>query len=391
MAAKLGTAAHKLLEICVLGDIEDVSTYAGLFIGVPKQDGEAELLYSDTGSEETVEEFDIFPVDEKMVDGVQLAIDTLVEWRGKMDKPRLLTETFLDMSWLDPRLGGTADLQLIEFFGWAHIFDYKNGYIFVDHRDNEQVLIYGLGVMHENPDVEGIRITIIQPNAPHDEGLVRTVSYTREEIDAFEVTVREAAAATALPNARRRPGDWCRYCPAAGTRCPEFDQQVMEETKLDFADDPEDIELEIPTTTYELRQRAKFIPILDIWVKNVKKAIFAETMAGEGAALGKKVVRGRANRMFPDEKALVKRVSDEGLEVNLYGEPKIMSPAQVEKLGDGKDERKLFKKIVSELAIKPEGKLAIADLDDPRKAVDVSKLAADDFRDVEEESDDDFD
>lgn len=396
--AMRGTAAHKVLETCAQREIWDATTYQGFHVAVPKNgDGDAELMYPGTEDEPPDStgnnaDYAIFEVDEKMVDGVQLALDTLETSMEAMKNPKLFTERFLDMSWLDPRLGGTADLTLIEYFGWAHLLDYKNGYVFVDHRDNEQVMLYGLGIMHENPDVEGVRITIIQPNASHEEGLARTVEYTSEEMEAFEQKVRDAAEATAMPNAKRRPGDWCRYCPAAGVRCPEFDGLVMEEARIDFAEDPDEWELkdDVPTTPFELTQRARFIPILDIWVKNVKRAIYAECMAGNGAALGKKVVHGKTNRIFPDVKALVARLEEDGLPTNIHEPPKPMSPAKIEKLGTGKEERKLYKKLVKELAIKPEGKLVIADMDDPRDEVDVSNLAADDFQ---EESDDggDFD
>lgn len=392
--AMRGTAAHKVLELCVQKLIWDASTYAGFFVAVPRSgDGDAELFYPGTADEDDLPSHMFFQVDEKMVDGVQLALDTLNAAMEAMDHPKLFTERFLDMAWLDPRLGGTADLTLIEYFGWAHLLDYKNGYVFVDHRDNEQVMLYGLGIMHENPDIEGVRITIIQPNAPHDEGLARTVEYTSEEMEVFEQRVRDAAEATAMPNAKRRPGDWCKYCPAAGTRCPEFDGLIMEEAKIDFADDPDEWELkdDVPTTPFELAHRARFIPILDIWVKNVKRAIWAECMAGNGAALGKKVVRGKSNRIFPDVKALTARLEEDGLPVNVYAPPKPLSPAKIEKMGVGKDERKLYKKLVKDLAIKPDGKLVIADADDPRDEVDVSNMAADDFTEEEEIEGGEFD
>jgi len=70
---------------------------------------------------------------------------------------------------------------------------------------------------------------------------------------------------------------------------------------------------------------------------------------------------------------------------SLYTEPKLKSPAQVEKLGADKDQRKTVKALVGKLAYMPDGKLTVALDSDPRPAVDPHMLAAEEFADDSDE------
>jgi len=389
-----GTAAHRIIETMILLGQHDARAYHGKIVMVKADGNEESMIYSSRDALPVKyvapnSGWFAFVVDDQMCDGVQLAIDECDRLRETMFHPEVFTERYLDMSWLDSRLGGTADYTLVEPFGWAHLLDYKNGYIVVEHIDNEQCMTYAVGILREHPDAEGVRVTIVQPNAFHEEGTVRTVEYTRDELKLFEIRLREAAAETVKPNALLRAGDWCKWCPAQ-LRCPEFDKALMDQAQMDFKDDPDDYVAEglpVPKDNRDLAEKARWVPLFDQWARNINAAIQAELMSGNPVA-GNKLVRGKSNRKWrEDHETTALALRDmTGMDIDAFlTEPKVKSPAQVEKLGVGKEQRALVKEAVKELAVKPEGRLTVAPDSDPRPAVDPATIAAEDFAEEPEE------
>jgi hypothetical protein len=385
MPAMKGTAAHKVIETMIGNDQHEARDYFGYWVHV-KKDGDEETELYPTESPDALRKragWFAFLVDEDMVNGVQATIDAVDRFKEEMFKPEVIGERFLDMSWLDDRLGGTADVTLVEPFGWAHLIDHKNGYVIVDVHDNEQMKNYAVGILHEHDDCEGVRVTISQPNAPHEDGTIRTEEYTRDELKLFEIQMKKAADATAKPNAPLRVGDWCQWCPAKN-RCKAFDEAMAEEAGAEFSEDPQPgqvLDTGDLDNVAELARKAKFIPLFDQWARDIEGAIQRNLENGV-AVPGKKLVHGKSSRKFIDTTEVEQRINAEVpgfVLVGLWTEPEFKSPAQVEKLGEGKDQRKLIKKIVSEMAVKSPGKLTVADDTDPRAAVDPAEEAATEF------------
>ena len=399
-AAMLGTAAHKVIQVMLESKQHEAALYHNYIVRVKAKGDEDSIMFPSDhpGAMEPEEGWFAFVVDETMVNGVQCTIDAIDRAVEEMYQPEIIAERYLDGTWLDPRLGGTADCTLVEFMGWAHLFDHKNGRILVEVNDNEQMQNYAVFILHEHPDCEGVRITISQPNANHEDGFVRTVEYTRDQILEFEAKIKEAALATDAPNAPRRAGEHCTYCPAK-TRCPEFEQLMMDEAAEDFGFDPADgpmpttLDVLMPTAMpridpeniVALIRKSKLIPLFDQWGRDVKAAIMHHLVNGVPVP-GKKLVHGKSNRKFPNTDAVELQVNKQvpGFPlVDLWKPQEFKSPAQVEKLGADKAQRKLFKEIVAELAIKPPGKISVADETDPRPAVDVGEEAILEFDDGE--------
>jgi Protein of unknown function (DUF2800) len=399
-AAMLGTAAHKLVEIMIREEQEDASIHHGATLLV-KADGDEETEYYPPGAPALDPEVPrpgwfMFIADEKMVEGVQQTIDEVGRIKAELFAPKVYSEVYLDGSWLDSRLGGTIDVRIVECFGWLHIVDHKNGVIIVEAKDNDQLKQYAMLAAHEHPECEGVTVTISQPNAPHVEGTIRSESYTIDELKLYEIRVKEAAEATSKPNAPRRAGDWCLWCPAK-TRCKEFDEMMAEEARADFSEDEPPASLPLPQSTDELNHKAQWIDVIRAWCNNIEAAI--QTELENGNTVGDwKLVRGRAKRRIMDPVWTVTRLTSTdpeelgedvpviGLsEADLYVEPKLKSPAQLEKLGVGKEQRKLVKAAVKELAFMPAGKLTIAPGVDPREAVTSFEEAASEFDDDDEE------
>ncbi len=399
-AAMLGTAAHKLIEIMIKNDHHDARAYAGSAFLV-KAAGDEETEYYAPGepalSPDTPRPgWFMFMCDEKMVDGVQQTIDEVDRLKSEMaEGTELFTERYLDGSWLDSRLGGTVDITLVEPFGKAEVVDHKNGYILVEAKDNDQLKQYAVFILHEHPDVESITVTISQPNSPHAEGLIRSETFTVDELKLYEIQMREAANATSKPNAPRRAGDWCLWCPAK-TRCEEYDEMLLTEANADFAEDEPPASLPLPRDTQELAHKAKWVPVIEAWCNNIKADIQRElengNIVGEFGEPEWKLVRGRSKRRLIDAVETVRVLTEEvGIPHQfLWVEPKLKTPAQLEKLGVGKDQRKLVKLKIGELAFMPNGALTIAPMYDPREAASSLDDAANEFMTADDDDGDDF-
>lgn len=419
MPAMMGTAAHKVIEFMLQNSQTNAADFQGYIVQVEKAGTEESLIFSTDDPLALSEKpgWFAFPVNDEMVYGVQTMIDEVERVRAEMTDPVLYTERFLDMTWLDSRLGGTADVTLIDTLGdeWIHLFDYKNGRVVVEVVDNEQMKNYAVGLLHEHPGAAGVIVHLVQPNAVHEDGIIRTAQYTAAEIRAFEAELKQAADETSKPNAPLRAGDWCMYCPAKGD-CEAFASLALQEAAADFGAEPEEFALPVPelieeatahvsdengepvierpetytdATEYRaaLARKARWIPLLDQWARDIRSRIQVE-LCNRNPVGDWKLVRGRSNRQWSPDEATVQTVFNNKWGIPddyLFEAPKMKSPAQIEKAAIPGKDKKMLKKIVESLAVKPPGKLSIAPGSDPREAVDPVSVAAADFANDQEE------
>lgn len=392
--AMRGTAAHKVIEQMLQQKERDASAYHN-FIILVHGPGEEETQIHPPGTEVPLTDgWFLFVCDDKMVSGVQMMIDEVDRVLTEVCfDPELYTERYLDMTWLDSRLGGTTDVTAVDP-DWVHLLDYKNGRILVEVKGNEQMKNYAVGLLHEHPDARGVTVRLVQPNGYHEDGCIREESYTADELKLFELRMKEAADATSMPNAPRRAGDWCTFCPAKG-RCDEFNAVALEEAGMDFASDPfesppaqvmptfipgdEDSEAAYRAS---LARKKKWQPAIDQWMREVNQAIFNELMNGRNVP-GSKLVRGKSNRRYvADVATTAATLIENGIpEDQLYVAPVLKTPAQMEKIRPPGMKPKAVKLIVAGVAWKPPGRLTVADEDDPRDAEDPATAAAADFAD----------
>jgi Protein of unknown function (DUF2800) len=105
-----------------------------------------------------------------------------------------------------------------------------------------------------------------------------------------------------------------------------------------------------------------------------------------------KLVRGRANRKWigaGDNFVKQLAAATEIQEALLLTDPELKSPAQVEKMGAGPEHRKVVLAAVKEYAIKPPGKIALADGNDTRPAVDMNTITSDTLAELMDTDEDD--
>lgn len=113
--------------------------------------------------------------------------------------------------------GGTPDFAI--FTGGAdntlHIIDFKNGRRMVEAFENRQLLNYMLAFLDNNPHIPRdtkVRITIVQPNAYHDLGMIRHWDINLVAVAPIIMEMQEGARNSRLIDAEQRVGEHCKFC-----------------------------------------------------------------------------------------------------------------------------------------------------------------------------------
>lgn len=117
---------------------------------------------------------------------------------------------------------GTSDIILYQPFGVLHVMDYKNGQSAVECEENKQGLYYSVAAADlYGWDFREVWITIIQPNAKHKHGPIRTWKTTPQRLEEAQRRFIQGAKATLKPDAPLvTDAKWCWFCPAR-PKCPE--------------------------------------------------------------------------------------------------------------------------------------------------------------------------
>jgi hypothetical protein len=386
--AKEGTGAHAVLETSLApatgeyagGEpaITDPRTFEG---GAVSPNG---FVYAAKSLARPLDRMpdDYVPITADMVSAVSVAAEYVAERLEAMGPGTVLTtEKQYDMSWLDPDLGGTADVTLDQFLEELELVDYKHGkgvVVEVENDDgspNEQVLTYLLAAANETGySHERYRMTILQPRARHSDGPTRSIAVTRQQLLDFRDRLKKGAELTRDPNAPLKAGSWCRWCKAAGP-CLEQKKLATQQAMIDFADPLPD-EIPVPTTPEELAALLPYVPVFEAWLKSIEAT--AQRLAETGVTVpGHKLVHGKpGNRKISDPDALESALAAKGLDGSKIYEQKLRTPAAIEKLG------KDYKKVIAAkgddgeplYTFRPEGKVKLVHESDPREPIQPTAI-----------------
>jgi hypothetical protein len=350
-----GTAAHFLVEECIVDDL-DPRDQVGRRIYVDEE-GDAGWMGEDEAHTYASEW--IFEVDPEMVGGamtfMQCAQDALLTMEP--DGVQYVEER---VSPGHPDLGGTLDWAYVSNQE-AAIADLKYGRgVVVDVQDNPQQMIYALGLLANHPEVQTIDSYIVQPRAPHVDGPIRLAVYTREELESFYGWLLTRVEAAQAPGSKPRvAGEHCRFCPELAI-CPAVAALADKAAATDFTemDDGE-----------ALAEAMTLTPIVTAWVKAVRQETLDRLM-GDIEVPGWKLVHGRGTRNWIVEAAeLLKLARKVGLLKRLcYSEPKLLSPYAIEQAAakKGKLTGRQAKIYFGDLWESTPGGPAIAPENDPR-------------------------
>lgn len=368
-----GTAAHELASYC-LSKNEDPVALLGHWVNAAT----GEIVKSDEEPASNMENA-WFEINEDMADAVQVYteyFDTLANAPGAVFE----IEQRLDMRHLHPSIFGTGDgLVFHAERNHLDVLDYKHGKgVVVSADENEQLMLYAAGAARRFAarGLSTITLHIVQPRAPGPS--IKSYEIDILDLMSFEAKVIVAAKATEVPGAVLVAGDWCGFCPALAV-CPKAREAALRAAVDDFDVDADLILPDLQTIPPErLARILKEADRIHTYAKAVQEYAHQQAMAGN-MPTGFKLVAKRATRRWADEAQTVKAITTLGRIDEAYTEPKLKSPAQLEKLFPGKNkaEREIA---VAPLVVKNSSGTNLVPVEDLRTAVEVGVGA--DFADA---------
>jgi len=281
------------------------------------------------------------------------------------DDHEMGVEIRFDLTHIDPDMFGTCDCVLY-FPAWKYlvVIDYKHGWASVPVERNRQTMYYALGAItgKHNREVDCVELVIVQPRSGKNT-MVKRWSCDAQEVMAFKDELLAAAAETRQPRAELRPGEWCKFCPAAPV-CTTLAQRIEELVMLE-QDPIEGIKLPDPDKIpfEKLKPVWEHASMIEAWIKNVKSYCHQQAVAGN-LLPGTKLVGGRSNREWKDEAEAMKSLQGMKSIGEIEGDifiTKLKSPAQVEALLPKK-----FRNVIAGLWAKGRGALTLVPDTDPR-------------------------
>ena len=282
---------------------------------------------------------------------------------------RLLVEQRVPLFYY-PEQRGTVDVAIIGPKG-IYIIDLKYGAgVSVEARENTQLAIYAESLIQEMemiddvPDDTLVTLCIYQPRDRNNPEPVRLWALSRAELREFCRPIQLTANAILhWPEPLQfhaDPDKQCRFCPAQGI-CATYAAHVLGVIPQAEVDAGKPIVLPDPASLTR-EQRCNVIGMIDgltSWMEAVKAQEMHELMQG-AEPVGFKLVEGKSNRQWTDEAAAAKLLGNYLSAEEKFSDPKLISPAQAEKLLKGKETSTKFQNRLAQLISKPEGKPTLA-------------------------------
>lgn len=412
-AAQIGTCVHKIIEACLI-EGANPSDFRNRIIVIEETENNGEEARILKPNAKTPKRNEIwYIVDSAMIDGADVMVD-YVRSRvidlglDELDKRQVQAESRTNALPDRDDTDGTADVTLAcPDYSELELVDYKNGYNLVDHNDNDQLRNYLTGKAEEHKwRFKKYTITVVQPNCPHEEGVIRSVSYTAAELKKFQKELRtwvertdEAEADPLAPGPDweeinpkwakkwlKASADGCFWCDGK-TVCPAWRKFKSEEAKRDFSDlppPPEEVAKLKPRSAKEAEHWLSWAPLVDKTIQEASAYLLRHLERGKPSERFK-LGRGRSNRVLKEEftaesspylnadriakllvaKKLVEESNAKRVAELLLTERELKSGPQIEKIVP-KEKRPLFNKLCLD---KPEGRLTVVPIDAPGEAV----------------------
>ena len=271
--------------------------------------------------------------------------------------PAVLVEQRLDFSRYVEEGFGTGDCVIIAD-GTLYVIDYKHGKgVEISAEGNPQMMLYALRALELFDgiyDIENVRMAIYQPRREN----VSVYAVAKEELLQWaEGELSEKAKLAYAGEGEFCAGEHCRFCKAKAV-CRKRAEYNLELAKYDF---------EMPATLEDDEIAAILVKAdeLAAWAADVKE--FALQQALSGVKYDEfKVVAGRSNRKYTDEKAVADTVKKAGFDPY---EPKLLGITAMEKLLG----KKKFSEILKDLVEKPQGKPVLVSESDKRPPLNTAQ------------------
>lgn len=313
-----------------------------------------------------------FEVTEEMLEAVRVHVNYVRSvGQGKQVEVECdLTPALKD---LHPDFGGMADTVIYdEAEKHLEVVDYKHGAgVWVHSEDNPQLKYYAVGaLLQSGKPAKTVTCTIVQPRcmAGTDEEAIR--SWTFDAVDLLDfIADMQKAAHEAKHDPQYQAGEHCTFCPLR-YRCEELARHQAMVLADDFdpvfhTPDPE-----------RLAEALDIFPLLEARIKQVREHAYELAMQGSPPP-GHKLVEKRAMRKWGDA-GEVERWANERFGDKAFTDPKLKSPAQLEKVAEGEDKKK-----IEDFVVRQSSGYTLVPESDKRPAAKL--LSEDDFEDLTEE------
>lgn len=418
-AADEGTAAHWLLEQCLLTwkaapEEWELDTLA--------RDLAANSAHPVVLAGDSTGCLKDWPITGEMIEGVQLAIDTVKDdLRKKGTQLWIESRVRLDDTLgLPVPVGGTCDimvylprsklLRVLDFkYGKGHVvevIEYEKGQKPVAHL-NEQAVLYALGGLYRfeqetkgKREIKWVELGIVQPRAYHKKGPVRLYKTTPAALTYMEADLVERVPNTwpMLAGAPRTAGEkQCNFCKAKKD-CDTYTRWRSEESRSEWEADPvqeieimgepkaEDTavavagkngssELALPNlppasslTLEQLGAARKAVKWLREWTKDVEDEVHTR-LRHDLPVPGAKLVQGRGSRPWNDEKAVAEAMAAL-IEAGDVSKEAVFEPAKLKSVAKVETAigKKRFKQLLGDYVSHVEGGPVVADEDSDKPA-----------------------
>ncbi|MED4082041.1 DUF2800 domain-containing protein [Halalkalibacterium halodurans] len=351
--AEEGTAAHELSELFLQLHFEQINkrTFTRRYNKFKKENG-----YYSEGMEEYVKTY------------VEVVVERANETFATSPDAQVLLEQQLDFSQWVPEGFGTGDVLIIGD-GTLEVVDLKYGKgVPVSAEGNSQMRLYALGALDQYGflyDIERVRMTIVQPRLDN----ISTDEVSSDNLLKWaEEEVKPKALMAWNGDGEFVAGDHCRFCRAKAV-CKARADHNLKMAMYDFRS-PDLL------THEEIGQILHKAEELKRWAKDVQDYALVQAEEHGAKFSGWKLVEGRSNRKYTDEKAVKDRLLSSG-----YVEDEIFKPREV--LGISAMEKTIGKKKFAELleglVIKPSGKPTLVPESDKRPELNSIDSAIEDF------------
>ncbi len=271
------------------------------------------------------------------------------------ENAQIFIEQKLDFSCYVPDGFGTGDAVIISK-GKMQIIDLKYGQgVLVNVEHNSQMMLYALGALKKfgkEYDIKKVRMVIFQPRRENVSVWETTVTQLKKWADK---KLRPRAEMAYKGTGNYQPGSHCQFCKAA-TKCRARAEEKLKLAREEFKMPPllSDAEIEAMLTK---------IPDIKKWVEEIWDYATSEAVKGNKSWAGFKVVEGKSNRKYVDEKEVAKACINAGYN-DIYVK-KLITITEMEKLMGKKE----FASVLGALIEKPAGKPTLVEESDKRPAI----------------------
>lgn len=343
--AEEGTLAHELAELKLRLELKEITkrTYTLRFNKATKDN----LLYS----KDMDDYVDIYKeiCMEKYINSKETTTDSIAVVEQRLDFSNFVPDGF-----------GTGDFIVIAD-GTLEICDLKYGKgVPVSAENNSQMRLYALGAINKFSflyDIEKVRMTIIQPrlnNISSDEISVNDLLKWAEEV------VKHSAELAIKGEGEFKTGGHCKFCKARSV-CRARADENLELAKFEFKKSD-------TLSNDEISEILEKVDSLVKWASDVKEYALDKALEGQEFK-GYKLVEGRSQRKWKDEKAVAKILTDRGFLENIIWTKKLTTISNIERAIGKKETERLFKDLID----KPIGKPTLVPLSDKREVYNAAK------------------